>query len=327
MSQQQPTATARPVTVSTTSKRRLTPVACLACRKRKRKVGFSLSSQSSLPFANIPSFKCDGARPVCAPCSRSDSSTCAYDYEGGQTRYSQIKSRTIELEAEVAHLKALLAEAQSRSPCCHNSVTSGRNDTTIASHTTNDPLPVLPSLSQMFPELPLPAAVHHTRLMLSHSSLSSDGTNSFTQQRTRDSESPPDTSHLIATDPLPLLATAFNNSPRPSTLTSSAKHNVRDSPERMSFRHSPRPLAPYPASSIKLTSEADESPPSRGDEFVSHKRGRDQFVMDAQWHILRGDEDQRSFGRLDLPKANLTGCQEPCNHSQCRAPVRKRKYT
>jgi len=186
---------------------------------------------------------------------------------------------------------------------------------------------MLPSLSEMFPELPPPAPVQHRRIMLSDSSLSSDGTSSFPQQRTRDSESPPDTSHLIATDPLPPLATVFNISPTSTTSSPSKRHRVRDLSEHMSFRHSPRPLALYPDRTMKPTSEADLSPHSGSDESVSHRNGRDQFVMDAQWHILRGDEDQRSFGRLDLPKANLTGCHGPCHHTQCRAPVRKRKYT
>lgn len=253
-------------------------------------------------------------------------SSCAYDYDGGQTRYSQIKSRTRELEAEVVHLKYLLEQSESRRPttCCNHAPPLEHSETSNSSCSV-DSATMLPSLTQMFPDLPPPPGTERQRILLRDSSSLVDS-GSVALQR-RESDSPNTASQLMALDPLPPLATVFKSAVLNTNSTLKNRTIREQEADHALLRHGHRPLAPYPPSTAKPTIGAERLSVTSRADVDSQKRGRDQFVMDAQWQILRGDEDQKSFGRLDLPKATLTGCQEPCNHAQCKSPVRRRKCT
>jgi len=254
--------------------------------------------------------------------------TCAYDYDGGQTRYSQIKAKTIELEAEVARLKSLLEQSEGRrssSCCCHHPHTLNSSETSLSSHST-DSSTQLPSLAKMFPDLAPPPNNEVRRTLLPYSS-SSDS--ALYSSRGSISNSPADASDngpldpLLSTATLPLSTTLPSHSlPRKSTSPRQAAH-------AHSRRYEHRPLAPYPPRIRRLSCERGHSstPEIEQDaQPVYPKVDGHEFVREAQWQTLRGDEDQRGFGG-GLPKANLTRCLENCEHGQCQSPLWRSRYT
>lgn len=92
-----------------TAPRKLTPVACIDCRKRKRKVITNpiLAHRVFVVLQHLlmrVEFQCNGERPSCSACQTRGLS-CTYDVVEGATRTEDLKQKVASLSMRVQNLE------------------------------------------------------------------------------------------------------------------------------------------------------------------------------------------------------------------------------